>query len=506
MKTEDNTVINYQENISGLQDGYNKIIKIKDIILWTKKNVGIIYVLMIIPTILFQVLFTPPFQTPDSFESFYRSYQVSNGGIIGKKIGNESGGSINKNMILMSSIFTHIKFHYNQKINRQNISKADKYRWIGHHQEAQVFASFPGTSVYPPFAYIPQSIGIMIGRIFNFSILKTYRLSLFLVSICAIFITYIALQIKSSLNPVIFAIASLSMTTCLYAAIEADALLISIGLLLSSLIASRVYGHRSNRFDLIYITLMITFLAMQKPPYIALVFLIFTPSLDLDNKYNIIKRVSYSAVPVIATALWIIYAKINVWVNIDPSRKPLTSHLIFILENPIRFARTLLATIQSQSNTYTHQLIGVLGWLDAPLPNIYIKISLLALAIAFFISIKNVKIIDWLLISASALISFLFVFLALYADWSPVKAQIIDGVQGRYFTPFLPLIFMMAYPIFFFAQSLYGKFKSIINKPLKNIKIIYIFELSSYIFLYYLFPVITFLFTVNTIIDRYYLM
>lgn len=286
----------------------------------TINHIGVIYVLMIAPTIMFQVFFTPPFQTPDSFNNFYRSYQISTGQLIGNKKGNLSGGLVNKNMVSMASIFNNIPFHYNHKINSIMISKAKEYRWDVNASSKQVFASFPNTSVYPPFAYIPQSIGIEIGRVFNLTILKTYRLSLLLVSMCAIFITFTAIQMKSPITPVIFVIASLSMTTCLYAAMEADALLISTGLLLVSLILSRTSHQSNSRFDLIYATIMITFLAMQKPPYIALTLLIFIPSLDIKNKYSIIKRFYFSAIPLIATSLWIVYAKIHVWVNIDPAK------------------------------------------------------------------------------------------------------------------------------------------------------------------------------------------
>lgn len=162
----------------------------------------------------------------------------------------------------------------------------------------------------------------------------------------------------------------------------------------------------------------------------------------------------------------------------------------------------------TQGSGYLHQLIGVLGWLDAPLPHSYVNISIVALTIAFILSISTINIIDWFLISVSASISCLLVFVALYADWSPVHSAIIVGVQGRYFTPILPFMLIIAYPFYSFFVYILRGYKKVIASPKKTsyiIKVYYSLKALSYFYIFYIFPFLTFIFSVNTIITRYYL-
>ena len=43
---------------------------------------------------------------------------------------------------------------------------------------------------------------------------------------------------------------------------------------------------------------------------------------------------------------------------------------------------------------------------------------------------------------AISLIIILLVFTSLFVQWTPIASDVIEGVQGRYFLPILPLIFI----------------------------------------------------------------
>jgi uncharacterized membrane protein len=471
-------------------------------------NVKYIYLFLVVPIIMFQVFFTPPFQTPDSPNNFDRAYQVSRGLVIGRKLNGVSGGSLNSNIISTESLFSYIPFHYNHKLTSNVLSKAELYRWRTNDKTHHEFSSFPNTSVYPPFAYLPQAFAIDIGRLLNLTILNTYRLALLFVSICAIFITYKALSLNSRITPAIFATASLPMVTCLYAAMEADALLISIGFFFAAFMAGRLDDDAPRKHDIIYASLMILFLALQKPPYIGLTLLLFSPGLVVANSYGFLKRFALAISIVTAVLVWIIYAKITAWVNIDPSHKSLASHLIYIITHPLAFSSMFVNTIASQYSTYYHQMIGVLGWLDAPFPSTYYMLAGAALIVASLLSLAPIKLTDWFILLISILSSVGMVFVALYADWSNVKSTIIQGVQGRYFLPLLPLSFMLLYPNVS-SSCLIKKLNSILSfassKSSMRAFIISPFLIAEYSFLYLLFPLITFIYSAGVIIDRYYL-
>ena len=100
-----------------------------DFISITNKNIKFIYLFLVVPIIMFQVFFTPPFQTPDSPNNFDRAYQVSNGLLIGRKLNSVSGGYLNNNIISTESVFGYIPFHYNHKITSNVLSKAGRFQF-----------------------------------------------------------------------------------------------------------------------------------------------------------------------------------------------------------------------------------------------------------------------------------------------------------------------------------------------------------------------------------------
>ena len=470
------------------------------------RNLKYIYLFLVSPIILFQIFFTPPFQTPDSPNNFNRAYQVSNFRLIGSLRKNLSGGYINSNMISLESIFNNLPFHYNNKVTEDQLVKAYSYKWHQNNKpEMYTFASFPNTSVYPPFAYLPQALAIKLGRLENFSILTTYRLSLLSVSLLAVIITYVALSLGSQLSIAIFVTATLPMVTCLYAAIEADALLISAGLLLAAIIAKGIYSSFYHRHITIILFILVTFLAIQKPPYIGLELLFFIPSFSVSASvsYNLLKRLFLASISSIIVISWIVYAKLLAWTNIDPNHKSLISHIYFVLHNPYALISMFARTLESQSGSYYSQMVGVLGWLDTPLPKWYYTTALIALAVTAIMTSLKVKFTDWLFISLSISTSIVMVFVALYADWSPVHTKIIDGVQGRYFLPILPLTFMITAPIIFYFIN-----TAKIVTGYMHIKLIKYEQQTKFIamtLLYFLFPIVSYVVTVGALIYRYYL-
>ena len=97
---------------------------------------------------------------------------------------------------------------------------------------------------------------------------------------------------------------------------------------------------------------------------------------------------------------------------------------------------------------HVHEFVGQLGWLDVALPAALILLFLVVLALAALAD-KNEKIeVRWppralgLIITA---VSAAAIVTAIYIVWNPVGAAGIEGVQGRYFIPFGPLVLLLLY-------------------------------------------------------------
>jgi uncharacterized membrane protein len=91
--------------------------------------------------------------------------------------------------------------------------------------------------------------------------------------------------------------------------------------------------------------------------------------------------------------------------------------------------------------------VGYLGVLDVPLP--FVAVLAYFLMIVFAAMIDKNRFIVTLRQKVICLIIFLFGIGAImtfdYLTWNLIGAQIIIGVQGRYFIPLAPLFFLLLY-------------------------------------------------------------
>jgi uncharacterized membrane protein len=82
--------------------------------------------------------------------------------------------------------------------------------------------------------------------------------------------------------------------------------------------------------------------------------------------------------------------------------------------------------------------IGLLGWLDTPMPSPYYLAMMLVLLAAYIAELdhgEKVKRSTTALLLLPSLAAILGVLLAGYLVWTPVGASWIYGIQGRYWIP-----------------------------------------------------------------------
>jgi uncharacterized membrane protein len=103
----------------------------------------------------------------------------------------------------------------------------------------------------------------------------------------------------------------------------------------------------------------------------------------------------------------------------------------------------LANSLWQQASVLYAQLIGVLGWLDTPLRGWVYP----ALGLALILALSDR--IEWplggrgrvLAVAGLTAIGYAaFVYLLLYITWTPVTAEQIWGMQGRYLLPALPIV------------------------------------------------------------------
>lgn len=122
----------------------------------------------------------------------------------------------------------------------------------------------------------------------------------------------------------------------------------------------------------------------------------------------------------------------------------------FILSDPLRYAGVLLNSMYVNREYYFQSFIGNLGWLDTSFPVTFLLIYAVILVLSFLYDESPIQ-INFMHKSALFLVGLFALILvqtALYIIWTSIPeiggvgSDVISGVQGRYFIPIAPLLFI----------------------------------------------------------------
>jgi uncharacterized membrane protein len=118
-----------------------------------------------------------------------------------------------------------------------------------------------------------------------------------------------------------------------------------------------------------------------------------------------------------------------------------------LLADPLRFVKMAVYTTAIRTSDFAYTMIGKkLGWLDVPIRNYVIWGFFLAACIsAVHVKGESPTIgkrdrILFPIIFAGAYMGMLVIF---YIAWTKIHSPIIEGLQGRYLTPILPLLLLL---------------------------------------------------------------
>jgi len=121
-----------------------------------------------------------------------------------------------------------------------------------------------------------------------------------------------------------------------------------------------------------------------------------------------------------------------------------------LLQHPGRFLSVLYTTLNHNLWLYLRSFVGILGWLTIELPVWLVVTYLLALCLSLLSCPTGdghlLKAWERFLFPGLFLSGALLIGAGLYITWTPVGAHYIEGIQGRYFIPYAPLLFLAFMP------------------------------------------------------------
>jgi len=185
-------------------------------------------------------------------------------------------------------------------------------------------------------------------------------------------------------------------------------------------------------------------LALSKPAYIPLLLLLaVVPARNWNTQRSWLWPVGIAALSLLTAAAW--SAAVHPMSVREPGGGIPPEQLRYVLHAPGEFIATMLRTLHRDYSKMARESVGVMGWEDAPMPQLFAWVYMalliwLALNCDEPISIPlNARVVA---LVAMVACTFLIVF-ANYLVWPPPGWRFIEGLQGRYFLPLAPLVLVL---------------------------------------------------------------
>ena len=333
------------------------------------------------------------------------------------------------------------------------------------------FYYFPNTSLYAFVCYLPQSIGIFIGRVLNLPIVVTGYLGRLFNFLVFVLLFYYAIKLLPFKKNLLILFAFMPMVFQEAISLAPDALTNGIAFLLISYILYIKYDKkkRIQREDLLRISAITIIMSLCKIVYLPICLILFLlPENKFKNKKEKYKFIfTIAGITVLINMVWLAISSSylnEIKEGVNPS-----GQVLHILSRPISYINTIFYTIYLNFDLLLFNTIGSsLCYFDVNLSLLYPFVYLFV--IIYYLIIDNDKRIDvkdkylpiFIIISTALLI-----FTSLYIQWTPLGLYFIDGAQGRYF---IPLVLLLA--VIFNSDKF--ALKKDDNKSILNIMIIII--------------------------------
>lgn len=312
----------------------------------------------------------------------------------------------------------------------------------------QTEVAIPTGAVYNPIQYTSQVLGTIIGRIItNRPTIIAYIARIFNIIACTI-ILYYSIKIIPFGKKILLLFTFIPIAIEGFCTLSADGLTISICYLLIAYILNIAYNKKIEKISLkqkILLGILSSVVACCKLVYLPLILLIWIiPKEKFKSKKDkILSILTINIIPIIINIVWMIIS-----MSVLASRSGESSEQILkALKNPINFFQMILYTINNNIDKYILTMFGQeMEWSE----NIMLKITSLifwitTIAITIMDNTIKKKLLkkDKIIILLILTIIIGLIFCALYVQYTYAESSQIQGIQGRYFIPILPLIILL---------------------------------------------------------------
>lgn len=399
-----------------------------------KKNLRIEFIFL-----FFYVLFgigyltVYPFSTiPDEEAHFVRIYGITEGHLLAE---------VNEEGIGGAYVADNILDGWNYKETRLDDIKSWSDREVG---DSETFYEAANTALYSPLSYLPQTIGLGIGKILSDNVVFMLYMTRIVSWLVVGALLFFAIRITPMGKGLLMFISLLPMNMQECASFAADGWTYGIVTFFVAYILYLRYSLNrpmdTKQYVLLYGLLIL--LTSCKIVYVPLCLLAFFIPVDrFGGKKNFIKNAVIAGITVLVfTVGWLAISSsylIEFNEGVDSGQQ-----VSFILHNIPGYIKILFNTIMSSIEVYIKTLFGwKLGHLTVEVNNVMVYTTLFIIVLVAAKEKIRVKdeffdLFRYGLLGICGIVT-LILFTSLYVQWSPVGIDNVRGVQGRYFIPLL---------------------------------------------------------------------
>ncbi len=394
-----------------------------------KLSIEKLFLLLIIPFSIMYMVFIPIGRVPDEGGHLYRAYEISNGHLVSDLDEKNQGGR--------NTPIEYIEL-FDTKYDR--ISYKDEIDDIQSERNTEMYFSvFANTSLYSFVCYLPQTIGIFIGRVLNLKPLFVAYMGRFTNIAINISIIYLAIKLIPKKKELLLFISLMPMFLQELISLSPDGFTNALSMLLLSLV---LYFRNRDKLisnkEVALLGLVCMILSQCKIVYIPLCLSIFMiPYTKFGNKKN--KYLKIGLVLLLTVSLNIIWLSISSKYLMEFNEGVNSSEqLKYILTNPLNYIVAILRTIKMYYSLLIKNVIGgSLCYFDVNISTIWIAIYYFIIFMTSIFDDEKIEKINIFLILFIVLSIVGLIFTSLYIQWNPYQNTFVDGVQGRYFIPLL---------------------------------------------------------------------
>ncbi|MGZ4810252.1 MAG: DUF2142 domain-containing protein, partial [Thermoanaerobaculia bacterium] len=380
---------------------------------------------------------TPPYQVPDEWSHYLRAEAIAQGHLQPRMTwqGDCASFAVGIERFVRATYRTEGAFTVDE------IRRAAAIPREGGGTSTLCFSSW-----YTPLSYVPQTLVAKVGQMTNARPFTTFyagRVANFLV---ALIVLLAAMRIAPAHRNVMAAVALLPMSMYQLASWSADVPTFAAAVLLTALLLRAM--ERDTAMSMregISIAAMSTILALCKPVYFLIAALV--AAIPARRFRSVRERVGLIAIVFVAIAIGVggsvataRQARFNARINLPVDAREQARCLA---ADPLRFATVAFNDLRANGSAYVEEMVGRLGMMNVKLPAVIVWIEIVLL-ILIGLAGPRPPIAQRAIAMLIIAITVGGVLLSQYLVWSIICGPGIEGVQGRYFLPILPLALVSA--------------------------------------------------------------